>query len=141
MANSLYDDYKERGFLPIHVIIEDGTADGKINWEDAYKWSTDWDNDGTVNAEPLEIPVIADFDDSLWNSYVQDCSVIGLPCVFTCHVTPQDQMFDQGLVTVDDTCSVPEGETMCTQCGYSDAHVRSVLDAILPPAWCGEATP
>lgn len=140
MANSLYNDYKERGFLPIHVIIEDGTGDGKINWEDAYKWSTDWDNDGTPNAEPLQIPVIADFDDSLWNMYTEDCGS-DILCIYTCKVTPQDQMFDQGLVTVDDTCSIPPGGTTCTQCGYSDSHVRDVLDTILPPVWCGEATP
>lgn len=55
-----------------------------------------------------------------------------------CNYVPQGQLFDQGTVTVDDPCT---GTGCPSGCGYDDAHVRSMLDAILPPAWCGEASP
>jgi hypothetical protein len=126
LGNALYNDYKERGVMTIHVLEQEaGSHGGNPTWQDAYKWATDWDEDGTNNPEgPLEFPVIADTDGSIWSMYTQ------------CPWYYQDQIFDQGLVTVDDPCVFP-----CGSCSNSDSYIRTVLDGIVPAKWCGEATP
>jgi hypothetical protein len=146
LANSLYDDYRERGVEIIHVIIEDSPDEGTaVDWTDAQYWAESMDFDGDTVVDPLNITVLADTDRGLWNRFVQSCDHLSgidqLYCEFSCHVTPQDQIIDRGNLTVDDTCSLPPGGNQCTACGYSDSHVRSALDSILPAVWCGEATP
>ena len=141
LANQLNADYAERGVQIVHIIIEDGTGDGVVDEQDAALWhhGIDFDGDGTIDV--LDVPVLADTDRGLWNHYIQDCSELGIFCQFSCHVTPQHQIMDRGLITVDDKCSVPDGETTCEQCGYDDADVRATFDALLPPQWCGSAQP
>ena len=124
MANELYADYRERGFEYIHVLI-DGPTGGLPTAEDAHTWAyeMDFDYDGTV--DPLDIMVIADVDGLLWGLYSE------------CPLTPQDQIHDQGLVNVDDACTLGN---LCGSCGYSDSHVRTVLEGILPTRRCGQTT-
>lgn len=117
MANALYHDFRDRGFELIHVMT------GSLSWYDAWKWANLFD-------PPLEFTVIADTDGGLWRRYEDSSS--------PCNYVPQGQVFDAGTVTVDDPCT---GSGCPSGCGYDDAHVRSVLDSILPAAWCGEATP
>lgn len=138
MANQLYDDYRERGLTIVHVIIEDGTGDGIIDWEDAHQWAYVRDFDGAGPYEPpLNVLVIADTDRYLWDNYKEACGS-DIFCQLMCHVTPQHQMLDQGKVTVDDPCS--GGQTGCSDgCGYSDSKVRTTLDGLLPVKWCGQA--
>ena len=126
----MYNDYKERGVITIHILEQQaGSHNPNPTWEDAEVWSRDWDDDGTDNAEgPLEFPVIADTDGGLWDMYA------------VCPWYYQDQVIDQGLVTVDDPCVLEPGN-LCATCSNSDAYMRSVFDSIVPPKWCGEATP
>lgn len=115
MANALYDTFRERGFELIHVMT------GAASWIDALRWANGFD-------PPLKFTVLADTDGGLWNRYLDPRG--------GCNFVPQGQLFDQGLVTVDDPCTgsnCPEG------CGYDDAYVRSLLNAILPPAPCAAA--
>ncbi len=136
MANALYDDYRERGVILVHVIIEDSPdADSIKTWSDAHYWAY------TENSPPLKVLVLADTDGGLWNRYVQPCATGNPNCIIGCHVTPQYQIFDQAGVTVDDYCYAPDDASACQYCGYSDAHVRAVLDSLVPAKWCGEATP
>lgn len=140
MANALYEDYRERGVEIVHVIIDDGTGDGKVDGDDAHLWAYGTDHDGNGEADTLLVTVIADTDRWLWENYIEDCG--GNPfCAFSCHVTPQHQIIDRGRVTVVDKCSVPEGQSTCEECGYNDAAVRAQLDSVLPDRWCGEALP
>ena len=117
MANALYRSFRERGFELIHVMT------GASNWLDAWTWANSFD-------PPLEFTVIADTDGGLWSRYLDPNG--------GCNYVPQGQIFDQGTVTVDDPCT---GSGCPSGCGYDDTHVRAVLDAILPPVWCGEASP
>ncbi|MEW5806867.1 MAG: hypothetical protein AB1756_05940 [Acidobacteriota bacterium] len=131
MANKLYDDFRERGFEIIHVVIDDGPdADTVVDWEDANYWAYEKDFDGTGSyTPPLKFTVVADTDGGLWDMYTDPFPL--------CQVTPQGQIIDQGLVTTYDPCVNP----CLTGCGYSDSEVRDHLNAILPAKWCGEATP
>lgn len=129
MANQLYNDYKERGLLIVHVLY-DNPAGGLPTWADANNWAyhQDFNSDGTVDV--LDFPVIADTDRSLTAAY------------FKCPFTPQGQIFDQGLVTADDPCEISYPQScLSANCGYNETYVRSVLDKLLPAKWCGEATP
>jgi len=141
LANALKNDYAERGLEIVHVVINDGNGDGQVDEQDAALWQRGTDHDGDGETDVLEVKVLADTDGGLWEHYIQDCSEIGFFCQLSCHVTPQHQIMDRGMITVDDKCSVPDGESQCTECGYNDADVRAELDAILPPKWCGEARP
>ena len=142
MANALVSDFGDRGLLIIHIVIDDGTGDGVVDWEDANYWAN---NDTLFPKLDPSIVVLADPNDSLWTRFAQSCDdLTGFDyddCMATCPYTPQAQVIDQGGLTVSDTCARPPGEVECTQCGYSDSYYRMVLDSILPPAWCGEATP
>ena len=128
MGNALYNDYRERGVITIHILEQQsGNHNPNPTFKDAVIWAKDWDDDGTSNPEgPLEFPVIADTDGGLWNLYAE------------CGWYYQDQVIDQGLVTVDDPCVLAD---ICAHCSNSDAYMRGVLDSIVPPKWCGEATP
>lgn len=144
MANSFYDEYRERGFVYIQVVIDDGTGDGKVTWEDAQYWAYTMDFDGAGSyTPPLRILVLADTDGKLWSEYVEPCGS-DLACQLTCHVTPQTQIFDQGGVTVDDGCSRRPGQSECQtgaySCGFPEPHIRRVLDKLLPKG-CGGALP
>jgi hypothetical protein len=141
LVNALNRDFAERGVEIIHIIIDDGDGDGDVDADDAALWHHGSDHDGDGAADVLDIQVLADTDRGLWNHYIQDCSELGLFCSLSCHVTPQHQIMDRGMITVDDKCSVPEGQSQCEECGYNDAAVRQVLDDLLPPKWCGEARP
>jgi hypothetical protein len=141
LVNALKRDFGERGVEIVHIVMNDGDGDGDVDGDDAAMWQSGYDHDGDGNVDTLNIPVLADTDDGLWNHYKQDCSELGLPCLFSCNVTPQHQIMDRGMITVDDKCSVPEGGSQCQECGYDDADVRAVLDELLPPKWCGEARP
>lgn len=132
-------------------MIEDSPSgpnnDGVIDWKDAKAWADgDYNGDGVVNGTeggpqwPLQVPVLADYDDYLWNTYTQECTAGDLFCLLSCKVTPQNQIFDQGGVTVDDTCRKTIGST-CDQCGYNEPYTKGVLEKVLPPQWCGTATP
>jgi hypothetical protein len=125
--------------------------DTTIDWRDAHQWAYEWDFDGDDVFDPFQrkFPVLADTDGSLWSRFSPGCTGCAdateeLQCQLLggCQVTTQTQIFDRGWLTVDDTCQhVPYGTT-CTPCtggGYSDSHVRSVLDSITSPVWCGEA--
>lgn len=143
MANALVDDYYDRGLEVIHFIIDDGTGDGVVDWQDAKKWADG--NDGAHTVLDPKITVLADPDYSAWNRFMQDCTGLG-SCA--CNYTPQYQIIDQGGITVSDTCAVPNPDTCtpdidceCMECGYSDTQARKVIEAILPPEWCGQATP
>ncbi len=133
MANALYDQYRERGFMLLHVIIEDGNGDGKIDAADASIWANRFN-------PPLKFPVIADTDGKLWKMYIEPCGT-DILCQYSCYVTPQYHIIDQGMVTVDDGCSRKNGTGTCVRCGYDDAHVKTVLDQILGTTWCGGAAP
>ncbi len=135
------DDYKDRGLEIIHVVRNDGDGDGDRDADDAALWHHGWDHDKDGTIDVLNITVVIDMDDGLFDRYTQDCSEHGAACDVLCKVTPQDQIIDRGQVTVVDTCSVPPGGSYCTGCGYDDKTVREELDALLPPAWCGEAQP
>lgn len=115
------------------MITDDGTGDGKVDEKDAKAWAEKF-------SPKLYVMVIADTDGKLWKKYVEPCGS-DIMCQFSCYVTPQSQIFDQGGVVVDDGCSrkgnPPSGQ--CVACGYDDAHTKKVLDQILPPKWCGEA--
>ncbi|UCF67306.1 MAG: hypothetical protein JSV80_16270, partial [Acidobacteriota bacterium] len=76
----------------------------------------------------------------LWDNYKEDCGS-DLFCQLSCYVTPQNQTFDQGTVTVDDNCTRTDGSSTCTPCGYNETYTRSVLEQVLPPEWCGTAGP
>jgi hypothetical protein len=138
VASSLSDTFRERGAIIIHVIIEDGNADGIIDYRDAQVWvNRDYDTTGPYVPPLKNVIVLADTDGGLWARYHHPCGT-DLLCQYSCYVTPQGQNFDQGGVVVDDPCTNPN----CgTGCGYSDSRVRSVFDQILPAKWCGEATP
>jgi len=160
VADALYEDYRERGVIPIHVVIEDcPTTDADcsfddndvIDWKDAHVWAYEYDtsNPKDGNPDPFQsgFPVIADVDGSLWSRFSPGCTGCGgaieqLLCLNSCQVTTQTQILDRGFVTVDDTCHHDPAGT-CTQCvggGYNDAYIRSVLDSMVPVMWCGEAT-
>lgn len=134
MANALYDLYRERGLVLIHVIIEDGNGDGKIDAADAKLWQT-------RNGWNLKFPVIADTDRKIWDAYKEPCGS-DILCQYGCYVTPQYHIIDQGMVTIDDGCSRGTSTT-CQKCGYDEAHVKKVLDTILGSATsgCGGNTP
>ncbi len=139
----MYDDYRERGLEIVTILIEDGNGDGTIDWEDASKYAKDWDGDGTENTDHVPFTVIADYNRILWQTYRHPCSPTDTTCTNSCWVTPQHQLVNQGLATIDDTCSVPQGGTTCSQCGWStaiEADLRALLDDVLPPKWCGEGT-
>lgn len=113
-----------------------------MNWQDADLYARDYDGDGTDNPDPIPYPVIVDYNWEIYLAYRYPCETQA--CKDSCWVTPQHQLLDQGLVTVEDTCSVPDGETTCTQCGWGsveEADLRAILDNILPPVWCGEGIP
>lgn len=116
--------------MTIHILEQQSGSHGSNpTWEDAAVWATDWDDDGTLNPEgPLEFPVIADTDGGLWNAYT------------VCPWYYQDQVIDQGMVTVDDPCVWESGD-ICAHCSNSDAYMRGVFDTLVPTKWCGEATP
>ena len=130
MANALYNDFKNRGFMLVHIMIEDGTGDGTVDWADADRWANkyhDFDGDGTYADDALQFLVLADTDGWLFNN------LSGCP-LFT---PAAEQIWDQGGVIVADPC-----QFLCSgSCSPNDARVRAKLDAILPPEWCGEATP
>jgi hypothetical protein len=141
LANALYDEFHERGVIFVHVVIDDGPdGDNNVTWRDAYDWihTRDFDGSGPYTP-PLKVLALADYDGGLWGRFTQPCT--GLTCTLSCQVTPQYQIFDQAGMTVDDYCSAPNTTSSCTQCGWNESHVRDVLNAILPPLWCGEATP
>ncbi len=155
MANALLDRYKDRGFVYINAHVEDSPSgpnhDGIIDWKDAKAWADgDYNGDGTIGSGeggpgwPQKRIVLADAGSQLWNLYVQYCSGSDLACQLGCHVTPQVQVFDQGGITVDDTCrnnhdGKPGGA--CFQCGYDETYLEPILEALLPPQWCGDADP
>ncbi len=116
----------------IHVIIEDGNGDGKIDSADASVWANRF-------SPPLKFPVIADTDDKLWSTYIEPCGT-DFFCQYSCYVTPQFHIIDQGGVTIDDGCA-RGGTSTCRKCGYDDAHVKTVLDQVLGSTWCGGGTP
>jgi hypothetical protein len=137
LANELNDDFRERGLTLVHVLLDGPTGD-PATWEDAHNWAYEFDHDETGPYQPpLKNLVIADTDRGIWNAYKENCGS-DLFCQLTCHVTPQHQLLDPGLVTVDDPCAL-NGGTTCDGCGYDDATVRAHLDATLPPKWCGQA--
>jgi hypothetical protein len=144
LANALVDDFGNRGLKIIHFIIDDGTGDGIVNWEDARKWQDG--NDGAHPPLDPRITTLADPDYSAWNRIMQDCSSHP-DCA--CNYTPQYQIIDQGGITVSDTCSIPDPDNCdpgieiceCMQCGYNDTQARKVIESILPAEWCGKATP
>lgn len=146
MANSFEDEYKDRGVIFVTVVIDDSPDAGTtVDWTDAQYWaySMDFDGDGIIDKQRHVI--LADTDGGLWKRYVDQCADLTginfLLCQASCNVTPQYQIFDQGGMTVDDTCARQGTGVQCAACGYDEAHVRSVLDSLLPPKWCGEATP
>ncbi len=128
------------------MIIDDNpnNPNGVVDWTDAQYWANSFDFDGTgPYTPPLKITVLADTDGGIWDRFVQPC-LGGADCINNCWVTPQYQVFDQAGVTVEDTCYSPDDTVACIQCGWSagiETHLRAVLDALVPPAWCGEATP
>ena len=142
MANAMLADFADRGLIIVHFVIDDGTGDGVVDWQDAHRWAY---SGAYFPVLDPRIVVLADPDGSSWNRFSQSCAdLTGIPytdCTDTCPYTPQAQVIDQGGVTVSDTCARPPGSSECTQCGYSDSYYRTVLDSILPAAWCGEAIP
>ena len=128
------------------MVIEDGNGDGTIDWEDADKYAKDWDGDGSINTAPTPFPVIADYQTTLWKMYRYACDPANSTCTGSCWVTPQHQLVDQGLATVDDSCSASSPTSACPTdgCGWGTAtetELRALLDDILPPKWCGEGRP
>ncbi len=115
------------------MVIEDGNADGKIDAADALLWRNRFN-------PPLRIPIVADTDGRLWRKYIEPCGT-DIICQYTCYVTPQVQIIDQGGVTVDDGCSHRGSVYQCVKCGFSDSHVRAVLTQLLGAQGCGEAAP
>jgi len=149
----LLSQYQDRNFTYISVIIEDSPTgpnhDGIIDWKDAKAWADgDYNGDGVIGAGeggapswPLRVLVLADQGGGLWARYIEPCGS-DIICQFSCYVTPQNQIFDQGAITVDDTCSrTPSSPTTCAQCGYDEAYTKGVLEKVLPAQWCGTATP
>ena len=127
MANTLQNDFRERGALVVHVITDDSPdPDTTVGWTDAQYWANSMDFNGDSKVDPLNVLVLADTDGGIWARFAQ------------CPLTPQGQILDQGGLTVDDPCVM---SNLCGGCGYSDSQVRGVLNTILPAKWCGEATP
>lgn len=140
MASQINDEYGERGLVYMQI-IHGGTYG---DYRDAKRWAEEMDHNGDGQIEKLNILVIADTDTGLYNRYSDNCAGLSginlLLCQSSCPVTPVTHIVDQGGVTVDD-CTRGAGAQCGGACGLDTAGLRSVLDSILPPKWCGEATP
>jgi len=145
VASAFEDEYEERGVVFITVVLDDSPDAGTaVDWTDAQYWAYNMDFDADTKLDKQTRIVLADTDGALSDRYYDPCAGLsGIPlllCQSSCNVTPTFQIFDQSGMTVDDGCA-RQGTGQCIACGYDEDRVRSVLDSILPPKWCGEATP
>ena len=140
MASQIQDEFGERGLVYIQTVYGGSYGD----YRDAQQWAYQMDHNGDGTTEKLDIIVLADYDQGIYNRFADNCSGLSgtqaILCAASCPVTPVIQIIDPGGVTLKD-CTRGTGYQCSGTCGMDTNGLRSFLDQILPPKGCGEAPP